>query len=154
MDDPKDSLDRTLHAGMAQLTRGLSPASLMLAWADWAIHLAAQPARSSQVLLVRPWMQAMEAAIAVPQCLPGAGTQTPSASESDRRLTDPSWGAWPFNLLRQAYGAQEQWLHELTEGVPGVDRHHEQIVAFAARQLHAMFSPAICLASASKSSVL
>ena len=147
MDDPKDSLDRTLHADMAQLTRGLSPASLMLAWSDWAIHFAAQPARSSQVLLARPWMKAMATAIADFRSLPDVGTPKRSASESDRRLADPSWGAWPFNLLRQAYGAQEQWLHELTEGVPGVDRHHEQIVAFAARQLHAMFSPANCLTS-------
>ncbi|HET7836773.1 MAG TPA: poly-beta-hydroxybutyrate polymerase N-terminal domain-containing protein, partial [Variovorax sp.] len=52
MDDPKDSLDRTLHAGMAWLTRGLSPASLMLAWSDWAVHLAVQPARGTEVLMV------------------------------------------------------------------------------------------------------
>ncbi|MDN8615211.1 PHA/PHB synthase family protein [Variovorax ginsengisoli] len=147
MDDPKDSLDRTLHAGMAWLTRGLSPASLMLAWSDWALHLAVQPARGTQVLMVRPWLMAIEAAIEALKSASGRRAPEPSWSESDRRLSDPAWDTWPFNLYRQSFCAGEQWLHALTEGVPGVDRHHEQVVAFAAQQVHDIFSPANGLAS-------
>jgi polyhydroxyalkanoate synthase len=35
----------------------------------------------------------------------------------------------------------------LTNGVPGVDRHHEQVVAFSAQQVHGIFSPANALVS-------
>jgi polyhydroxyalkanoate synthase subunit PhaC len=37
--DPINGLDRTLRAHWGPLTGGLSPAALMLAWSDWAIHL-------------------------------------------------------------------------------------------------------------------
>ena len=142
MDDEVDAVDRTLHAGLAQLTKGLSPAALLLAWSDWAIHVAAQPARSTQVLMVRPLMQAMEAACQALQPLPNHVPPTPDAHEEDRRLADPSWDAWPFNLYRQAFRTGAQWLRELTEGVPGVEDHHERVVSFAAQQVHGMCSPA------------
>jgi polyhydroxyalkanoate synthase len=142
MNNPTDALDRTLHAGVAQLTRGLSPASLMLAWSDWAIHLAAQPARSAQVLLLRPWIRAVEAASGLPQAAPDHDAPSASSRAHGRRLAEPPWDAWPFNLLRQSFHASGQWLHDLTVGVPGVERHHEEVVAFAARQLHSMVSPA------------
>ncbi|KWT94089.1 MULTISPECIES: alpha/beta fold hydrolase [unclassified Variovorax] len=142
MDDRVEALDRTLHAGLAQLTRGLSPAALLLAWSDWAIHLAAQPARSAQVLLGAPLARGLEATDQAFQALPSHGPPAPDSHEDDRRLADPSWDAWPFNLYRQAFRASGQWLRQLTEGVPGVERHHEQVVAFAARQLHEICSPA------------
>lgn len=142
MDDRVEALDRTLHAGLAQVTKGLSPAALMLAWSDWAIHLAAQPARSAQVLMIGPLTRSVEATAQAVQASPAHGPPTPDSHEDDRRLADPSWDAWPFNLYRQAFRAGGQWLRQLTEGVPGVERHHEQIVAFAARQLHEICSPA------------
>jgi hypothetical protein len=36
-----DMTDRSLHAAAARFTGGLSPAALMQAYFDWAIHLAA-----------------------------------------------------------------------------------------------------------------
>jgi len=141
-----EELDRTLHATWAQVTRGLSPASLMLAWADWAIHLATQPVRSTQAGMVRPLIQAME--LASQASLPAAqATHAPEAAAEehrtdDRRLDASPWAQWPFSLYRDAYRAGGQWLQGLTEGVPGVDRHHGQIVSFAARQLHQIASPA------------
>lgn len=51
MDNNADgALDRTLHAQLAELTKGISPAALMQAWSDWAVHLAAQPALSAQLV--------------------------------------------------------------------------------------------------------
>jgi polyhydroxyalkanoate synthase len=142
MDDRVEAPDRTLHAGLAQLTKGLSPAALMLAWSDWAIHLAAQPARSAQVLMISPLMRSLEATVQAVQAVPARGSPTPDSHEDDRRLADPSWDAWPFNLYRQAFRAGGQWLRQLTEGVPGVESHHEQVVAFSARQCHEIWSPA------------
>lgn len=142
MDEKAEALDRTLHASLAELTRGISPAALMLAWADWAIHLAAQPTRSAQVLGVRPWLRALEMSSPALQHLPGHKPPTPDPRERDRRLADPAWDAWPFSFYRDVFRAGEEWIADLTEGVPGVDRHHQQVVEFAARQLHAMCSPA------------
>lgn len=143
MNDPKDELDRTLHAAIAKWTRGLSPASLLLAWSDWAIHLAAQPARSAQVLMLRPWLNALR--------MEGQGTEQapahPPARAYDPRLADRCWDEWPFSIYRQAFRAGEQSLRDLTEGVPGVERHHGRVVAFAAQQLQLLLSPANSLAT-------
>jgi hypothetical protein len=43
--DPPTSGDRLFHAMMGRLTAGVSPASLGLAYADWAFHLAASPGK-------------------------------------------------------------------------------------------------------------
>ncbi|NDZ18396.1 poly-beta-hydroxybutyrate polymerase [Variovorax sp. WS11] len=143
MDSNSDTtLDRMLHAQLAELTKGISPAALIQAWSDWALHLAAQPARSAQLLMVRPLMRAAEAALQAFQPLPSHGPRTPDPHEDDPRLADPSWDAWPFSVYRQAFRAGGQWLRELTEAVPGVERHHEQVVSISARQLHGMCSPA------------
>src|SRR5262245_37483094 len=40
-----DLLDRSMTAEIARFTGGLSPAALALAFADWAIHLAASPGK-------------------------------------------------------------------------------------------------------------
>ena len=47
--DPPTSIDRLLHASMGRFTLGLSPYSLWLAYADWAIHLWASPGKSQQL---------------------------------------------------------------------------------------------------------
>jgi pimeloyl-ACP methyl ester carboxylesterase len=43
--DPPTSGDRLFHATIARFTAGVSPASLGLAYADWALHLAASPGK-------------------------------------------------------------------------------------------------------------
>lgn len=51
--DPLDGLAETLdHAAaamVAQATHGLSPATLVQAWSDWALHLAISPGRQLQL---------------------------------------------------------------------------------------------------------
>ena len=39
------ALDETVHARMARANMGLSPVSMALATADWAMHLAMSPGR-------------------------------------------------------------------------------------------------------------
>ncbi|MDR6536774.1 alpha/beta fold hydrolase [Variovorax soli] len=143
MDERIDELDRTLHAGIALWTRGLSPAALMLAWSDWAVHFAAQPARAAQLTMVRPWMQAMDdAARALQPPQPQHVSPTPDRHALDRRLGDPAWNIWPFSVYRDAFHAAEHAVQELTDDVPGVERHHGQVVSFAARLLLGICSPA------------
>src|SRR5215468_861476 len=43
--DLADMLDRSLHANIGRYTAGLSPAALMMAYFDWAAHIAAAPGK-------------------------------------------------------------------------------------------------------------
>ncbi|VTU22164.1 PHA/PHB synthase family protein [Variovorax sp. PBL-E5] len=125
MNEEVNEFDRMLHAAWGRLTRGMSPAALILAWADWAIHMAAQPERCTKAWTDQPpWLAADRNA------------------EHDPRLRGDEWERWPFDLYRRAFETGARWLHGMTDSVPGVDRHHAQLVAFMARQWHAMGSPA------------
>ncbi|WP_414080269.1 MULTISPECIES: PHA/PHB synthase family protein [Variovorax] len=117
-----NEFDRLLHAAWGRLGGGMSPAALMLAWSDWAIHFATQPGRG--------------AGLALHQALPGG----PHAH--DPRLAADDWVPWPFCMYREAFEAGGRRLLELTRAVPGVDRHHEELVAFTVRQWLEMVSPA------------
>ncbi|XPG97031.1 alpha/beta fold hydrolase [Variovorax paradoxus NBRC 15149] len=123
MNEAPDELDRTLHALWGHLGGGLSPAAQMLAWSDWAIHLATQPGR------------------AVRAGIDGAVVQAPDPAH-EPRLSGGEWDAWPFSFYRQAHEAAAHRLRTFIHGVPGVDRHHEQLVAFLARQWLELLSPA------------
>lgn len=123
MTEEHNELDRSLHAAWGWLGGGMSPAALMLAWSDWAIHFATQPGRS--------------AGIALRQALPPAQPQA-----HDPRLAADEWMPWPFGMYREAFETTGRRLLELVRGVPGVDRHHEQLVAFMVRQWLEMVSPA------------
>ena len=47
--DRPTSGDRLFHATLGRFTAGVSPASLGLAYADWAFHLAASPGKWQQL---------------------------------------------------------------------------------------------------------
>jgi len=118
-----NEFDRLLHAAWGRLGGGMSPAALMLAWSDWAIHFATQPGRA--------------AALALHQALPRANAQA-----HDPRLAAQDWAPWPFCAYRDAFEAGGRRLLELLRDVPGVDRHHGQLVDFTMRQWLEMVSPA------------
>jgi polyhydroxyalkanoate synthase len=134
------SLDRMLEAWRARLTGGLSPVALSLAWFDWLAHLAGMPARQAE-LAARAWRSTIRlpgyawpagGPEAVPRCEP---------RPEDPRFAAPGWQQWPFSVASQAFLLAEQWWQEATTGVPGMSRHHEHVVSFAARQLLDMVSP-------------
>src|SRR4051794_27901121 len=49
LDNMAETLDRGVHAGIARLTFGLSPAALAGAYLDWAAHLAFSPGKQAQL---------------------------------------------------------------------------------------------------------
>jgi|EndMetStandDraft_4_1072995.scaffolds.fasta_scaffold79632_2 polyhydroxyalkanoate synthase subunit PhaC len=102
---------------------------------DWWLHLAAAPAKQAAL-----W------SAAATQVLPGAlaalaGADVIDAAPQDRRFADPAWQAQPWHALAQLFLLQQHWWQQATTGVPGVTHHHEQMVAFAARQWLDMLAP-------------
>ena len=137
-----DLTDRSLHAAMAHFTGGLSPAAMMQAYSDWAVHLAASPGKRAQLLdkaarkAIRFWSYALHRA------MQGAGTENCiEPLPQDRRFAAADWQKWPFNFIWQGFLLQQQWWHNATTGVRGVSKKHEDMVAFAARQILDMVSP-------------
>ncbi|MCV2216874.1 PHA/PHB synthase family protein [Thauera sp. Sel9] len=137
------ALDASVHAVLSHAWSSISQHSLLLAWMDWATHLAASPGKCLE-LTRRAFEQAAQMQIRPLERPAGFGKNAEAvdtAQADDRRFRDPAWNCWPFNMLRDAFLMQERWWDEATHGVWGVDRHHEHVVAFAARQWLDMFSP-------------
>jgi polyhydroxyalkanoate synthase len=119
-------LDHWVHAQLAQLTMGMSPASLSAACMDWLGHLGVSPGRQQELLL---------------RALMGHGEGAADAVAHDRRFAGEAWQQWPFEQIARGFLQQERWWLEATSGVPGVSAHHAQQAAFLVRQVLDMWSP-------------
>ncbi|MES2148384.1 MAG: alpha/beta fold hydrolase [Pseudomonadota bacterium] len=134
-------LDRMLHGWIGTLTQGISPTSIALAWLDWGMHLALSPAKLQRLAVkaidkdVRWLDYAVRSAIGAPAapCL--------APLPQDRRFRAPGWQQWPYNVMEQGFLLNQQWWYNATTGVDGVDKHHEQMVAFMSRQWLDTVSP-------------
>jgi polyhydroxyalkanoate synthase len=145
--DQPTSGDRLFHATLGRFTAGVSPASLGLAYADWAFHLAASPGK---------WQQLGEKAVRKAVRLATYAGQASSDPASpycieplpqDHRFRNEAWRRWPFNVIHQAFLLNQQWWHSATTGIGGVSAHHEQVVSFVTRQLLDAVSPANFIAT-------
>lgn len=140
-------LDRLAHASIGRLTLGLSPAALLLAYADWAMHLAVSPGKHGE-LQQKALRKAIRLFLYVQrcssdECAPPCIAPLPQ----DHRFRSEMWQSWPFNLVYQSFLLTQQWWHNATTGVSGVSRHHEDVVSFAARQILDMAAPSNFLAT-------
>jgi polyhydroxyalkanoate synthase len=124
--------DSRWHAEVAPLTGGLSPISIALAFVDWAMHLATQPAQSARLALrarqdlLNWWVDALR--------------QTPPSRE-DPRFASPAWQAWPWPAVVSGFHAIENWWGDAT-ALRGMTPHHREMTRFLARQWLDMMSPA------------
>ncbi|MGO4407105.1 PHA/PHB synthase family protein [Bosea sp. RAF48] len=135
------SIDRMREALGAQLTGGLSPAALALAYFDWMLHLAAAPGKRME-LTYKAGRKASRLAAHVATAL--MQPDAPACIEplpGDNRFSDESWHRPPYSYWAQAFLLGQQWWHNATHEVPGVTPHHQDVVSFAARQMLDMFSP-------------
>ena len=112
----------------------VAPATALGAGLDWAVHLAASPAKQMELahFALEQWLLAWNAA---------ADGVAVHPLPQDKRFADPAWQVSPYRQLAQRFLLQEQWWQRATEGVPGVTRHHEEMVSFAARQWLDMLAP-------------
>lgn len=134
------SFDRALRAQLARLTKGISPAALAGAYADWLVHLAMSPGKVTD-LLSKAQCQSMRLAMQAAQGAAGADAQCMDPPPQDRRFEAPAWRRWPFNLVHQGFLLNQQWWHSATTGVEGVGVHHEQMTTFFTRQWLDTLSP-------------
>jgi polyhydroxyalkanoate synthase len=134
--------DRALHAMLARLSGGISPAALLLAYTDWLSHLASSPQRQIEI--------AQEALVDTKRFCdasqrffsPGQGPWSLIKPQpQDKRFGRPEWEQPPFNLMAQAFLLGEQWWHNATTGVRGVAKQNEAIVEFSVRQMLDVMSP-------------
>jgi polyhydroxyalkanoate synthase len=132
-------LDHLREAMLAKVTLGLSPESLALAWMDWTVHLASAPGKRLELVL-----KASQAAAAWLGTALQAGDNGEAAgphAATDPRFAAAPWQQPPFQQWANAFLLCESWWEQATRGVPGVQRHHEDVVAFMGRQVLDMLSP-------------
>ncbi|MEL6103719.1 MAG: alpha/beta fold hydrolase [Pseudomonadota bacterium] len=126
----KPPVDRAFHAALAQMTGGVSPAALGVAYLDWATHLAASPGKQAELAK----LAGTEAAKAM------FGHVDP-ADQQDSRFADQLWNYPPFCYYRSGFLAAQHWWDAATADLPGVDKKHARLVNFSARQLLDMMAP-------------
>lgn len=130
--DIAKSIDEAFHAQLAKANMGLSPISLTLAYADWAMHLAASPGR--QMLLGQQATALSKQALTRSlQPAPAVDTDGKPVREMDPRFSDAGWSKWPFNAMKEGFKASDAWWREATQ-VDGMSRHHQHMVNFFTRQ--------------------
>jgi polyhydroxyalkanoate synthase len=137
LDGIAETIDRAAVATIAHFTRGLSPATLAQAFADWGLHLALSPGKCAQ-LMAKLRGDSLRLAGYVGSGMAGVADDV---SSNDRRFADPAWAQPPFNLMAAGFLLGQQWWADATRGVMGVTSHHEDIVAFTVRQLLDIAAP-------------
>ena len=136
------AVDRAASALSARLTSGLSPAAMSLAFMDWAMHLAAAPGKQAELWLKATRKSARFASYVVASTLDPHTPPCIAPLKGDERFRAPQWQEWPYRIWYQAFLLTQQFWHNATTGVPGVAADNEKRVAFAARQILDVASPA------------
>lgn len=134
------TVDRTLRAAEARVTRGLSPTAIGGAWHDWAVHLSRAPGKRME-LAARGWIQALRWLLWLRQAATRSDAPPLMPINGDGRFADPAWKGFPFNAMVQAHLLAEDWWVEATRNVPGLAHAHADRVAFMMRQLIDVWAP-------------
>ncbi len=136
------SFDQTIDALSGKITGGLSPTALALAYVDWALHLGKSADKRSELFddaSTAYWrfIDYCLRACADPDC-----DICIEPDRIDKRFSEDPWRAQPFRTYAQAFLMMQDWWRRATTDVPGLMKHHEDVVSFAARQILDVFSPA------------
>ena len=137
----RQTLDHLFNAWLGHLTAGVSPASIMGAYADWAWHIAMSPGKQGQ-LLEKAWRKSTRLATYLPNATQGCECKPCiEPLPQDTRFKGEEWQEWPFNVIYQSFLLTQQWWHNATTDISGVSEHHINVVNFTTRQYLDMFSP-------------
>lgn len=131
------ALDEMVHSQLSRSSMGLSPISLAMASADWAMHMVASPGRQ-MLLAQRAVALAQQAMVAATQ--PELDQHGKPLPDLDNRFVDEGWHQWPFASLKESFKAGDAWWREAAQ-VDGMSRHNSQVVSFFTRQLVDAMAP-------------
>ena len=126
-------LELQLQSALANLTAGVSPIALSLAFQDWLMHLLASP--SKQGALVSMLSRQLMGWGAAP-----TGSD-PAPGARDSRFAESGWTNWPFDVFAKSFLQSQDFWQQATSDIRGVSPHHAQVVNFTATQLLDIFSP-------------
>jgi polyhydroxyalkanoate synthase len=142
--DALENIDRMTNVALGQLSGGISPASLAMAYLDWTVHLAASPGKQFQ-LAAKAARKAMRlGAYALSSAVTGNAEDCIKPLPGDHRFDHPGWQRFPYNVIYQGFLLNQQWWHNATTGIRGVSKHGEAAVWFTAKQILDMTAPAMC----------
>ncbi len=132
---PFEVLDRLVHVAMSGATGGLSPAALTQAFFDWYVHLAVSPGKRLDLA-----ERAINAAVdgftyGARSALGVVAGPCARALPHDERFRAPAWQNFPFNVYAHNFLAIERWWEAATINVRGVSQRHDEMAAYAARQI-------------------
>jgi len=140
-----NTLDRIIHAAEGKITAGISPTSMMLAYMDWAIHLANSPGKQGELVKKAIKKNSRFLSYVVKRLTQlGSDVDNECCIEplpQDKRFESDAWKTLPFSLYAQSFLLTQQWWHNAIGGVHGVSKHHENVVSFTTRQLLDVISP-------------
>ncbi|WP_114945573.1 PHA/PHB synthase family protein [Microvirga calopogonii] len=144
----RDALDHTVHAGLAHLTAGLSPAAIVDAFMDWGVHLAISPGKQVELATkaARKWARLTQFGS---RCAINCGSAAPCIHPlpQDRRFAEKEWSQWPYNFVQQSFLLLQQWWDNATTDIDGVTKQHQAVVEFVMRQILDMVSPSNFIAT-------
>jgi polyhydroxyalkanoate synthase len=130
--------DHWLMSCVGRWTWGQSPITLGQAFGDWWTHLLASPAKQLE-LVQRAWEAGFN--LLTPDQPEIAECPGLEPLSQDKRFIDEQWRAPPFVWWVKSFLLTQGWWHCATIGVPGVSKHHEDMVSFGARQWLDVVSP-------------
>ncbi len=137
---PPHDLDKIINANIARITSGLSPASLFNAYVDWLIHLSFSPGKQRELAL----KAGNKARKLMAHLIQSSWRPCESCIDplpQDTRFAAAQWQHMPYQAIYQGFLMQQQWWHNATTDVPGVNHHHERVLDFTSRQLLDVVSP-------------
>jgi polyhydroxyalkanoate synthase len=133
--------DRFLHATEGRLTSGLSPTSAMLAYLDWAVHLANSPGKQAE-LVQKAFRKSVKFSAFLEQAMTGETNMACiEPLPQDHRFLAPEWQVMPYAAWYQSFLLLQQWWYNATSSIKGVSEHAQNAASFSARQILDMFSP-------------
>jgi polyhydroxyalkanoate synthase len=134
-----EELERRLIPRGTGLDPGVAPITAAGAFLDWWAHLLASPAKQWELAQygTEQWARALQAVL--------SNTDAVQPLPQDKRFNDPVWQEPLHRWRAQSFLLGQQWWQRATTAVPGVTRHHEQMVSFAARQWLDMVAPSNCI---------
>jgi len=136
-----EAMDRMRDILISRYSGGISPASLTLAYMDWALHLAAAPGKQLEMVRKAARKSSRLAAYTLSVMTDPDADCCIEPLPGDNRFRGDAWRRQPYAFWAQAFLLNQQWWHNITHDVPGVSPHHEEVVSFVARQLLDIYSP-------------